>query len=642
MRRPIYFISVVSVLITIYLLGHNHFSTSEIELSSAKATGNGNTQTEENKAVISVKDDSELTYFYCENYLETFARHSDNWFRSEYENWGAFLDQGYSLDDVTLAIEHFGNSNFAADFRFNILKQHSVTAQVEKSATEQFYQLLPADLFDFANKNSVRIQRTIPSNAVANYMTLSEVEKTAALSALDVSIDDVAFYIAQENIADADISKLLTRINDVTEVLGYDKLEATNLLDYAAFYIRPQILSELLNRGAQVSADNYLGSTMEWALAALNYSYPTAKVKDAAEAVKLLQYHQAAARFDIKNESSVSGDFPRHFYDFDAAKILALKQNYALDLNGINASRAIKIQENRQALPLVQQLTAQKKQYLDQQLLQPDSTSLYQRCHERISSIKQQWRAENAGSILQRLAEQYSAQPTELEEQLATIDPVLVDLHYQLTAHRSPLHPSVLMPQLSPLLERGDIDAAIEIVKAQQLTKEEQNWLLLYMLSWDMRFFTPLQMSGLYLSEIPWHAFDKRFFSSNKMQSLIEQGANLSGTDDRGKSLLYYAVKMRDIELINYLQEHRYPFHPSGVGEDPLHVALFIEHRIYNADAIIPVVDVLMGFSPDIDQYHLARMALLRLYYPQVYHQIAAKYPQLAVGDTQALPLVKL
>ena len=104
MRRVFFFISVVTVLITIYLLGHNHLPISDSVLPGAKLKEKNGTLTEKSKTVISVKDDAELTYVYCENYIETFARHSDNWFRSEYENWGIFLEQGYSLDDVTLAI----------------------------------------------------------------------------------------------------------------------------------------------------------------------------------------------------------------------------------------------------------------------------------------------------------------------------------------------------------------------------------------------------------------------------------------------------------------------------------------------------------------------------------------------------------
>ena len=66
---------------------------------------------------------------------------------------------------------------------------------------------------------------------------------------------------------------------------------------------------------------------------------------------------------------------------------------------------------------------------------------------------------------------------------------------------------------------------------------------------------------------------------------------------------------------------------------------LSIEPWQFKPEDAVEKVDLLMRYQPKIDQFHLRRMGLIKLKYPDVYQQIISAYPQLKVVDDNALPL---
>ena len=74
-------------------------------------------------------------------------------------------------------------------------------------------------------------------------------------------------------------------------------------------------------------------------------------------------------------------------------------------------------------------------------------------------------------------------------------------------------------------------------------------------------------------------------------------------------------------------------------GLDPLHVALSIEPWQFKPEDAAEKVDLLMRYQPKIDEFHLRRMGLIKLKFPDVYQQIISTHTQLKVVDDNALPL---
>ena len=62
-------------------------------------------------------------YQQCKQLIENNRVKSNNFGRSQ--EWSKYLNDGYSIDDITSAIDHFSNSNFAASWRAEQLKKHS-------------------------------------------------------------------------------------------------------------------------------------------------------------------------------------------------------------------------------------------------------------------------------------------------------------------------------------------------------------------------------------------------------------------------------------------------------------------------------------------------------------------------------------
>ena len=74
-----------------------------------------------------------------------------------------------------------------------------------------------------------------------------------------------------------------------------------------------------------------------------------------------------------------------------------------------------------------------------------------------------------------------------------------------------------------------------------------------------------------------------------------------------------------------YMYEENFPFTQTKIGEDPLHVVLkevTLSVSGKNSLHIYNLVEALMKFSPQIDKFHLSRMALLQIVEPDNYQLI--------------------
>ena len=178
----------------------------------------------------------------------------------------------------------------------------------------------------------------------------------------------------------------------------------------------------------------------------------------------------------------------------------------------------------------------------------------------------------------------------------------------------------------------------IDLFLSLNLTDQNKNWAFFEILMWDLSFYDELINSGLMVDELQYYSFNSRMLSPKSLDKLAQSGADLNGVDSRGKTLLYYAVHQSNLALLGYMTEKQFPFSLNDQGQDPLHAALDIIHYEFSPDKLVATVDILMGYSPLIDQFHLSRMALLKLKYVDVYRQVTAKYPQLKVQPETTLP----
>ncbi len=572
-------------------------------------------------------------YRYCEQLVEDHRSDSYSWAKQEYENWTKYLNEGYSLDEVTLAVEYFANPNFAADFRVKQLRITSELASINHQLNERLqYHLTLFPEYDFGQ----RLVKLVPSPKLKDYAGLPKDKKTLILEQVIPTVDDIAFFMGQPVYSDSDIIELLSAVPDPQATVGYGVHKAISLLDYAVQSSRADVVEKLLELELKPTADSYLGSTMEWALSKLTYANTPEKRQASSNIINMLFNLGAKARFKEKGQSKISGNFPHHFYSFDEKQIEALMQDYGLDLTAIE-SRDVLLPNKNSALVTI--LKKQQTAYLSKQLGVDKPDEKIAACEQTLETINNEWKPENSKAILSRVISANPSSPQMVENILADIDPSLIDCYqtkYDGYKRRQERLDNVDR-YFRPLRDKNVL-AVIDDFLTLPLNGANKNWLFSQILMWDMSYYDELYNSELMVDELQYFSFSNQMLAPKSLNKLTQSNADLHGMDSRGKTLLFYAVKKSDIEMLNYMLEQQFPFSLDDKGQDPLHVALNSDHYRFSPDKVIHIVDILMSYHPKIDQFHLRRMALLKLKYSRLYLQLIDKHPQLRVRPETSLP----
>ncbi|QSX34429.1 hypothetical protein JYB87_04035 [Shewanella avicenniae] len=597
------------------------------------------------KAATSVKALDTTNFAECRRFTVDKQSEEGKWFRDSYESWGSYLAQGYSLDDITAAIDHLGNSNFAESFRITQLREHSQLQQTNHQLTQSFYDELSDDETEAAESMGFSIMRVVPNPQLVQFIALPEAEKAQQVGKQEVSVDDIAALMLDPQVAETDIQALLAQVANVNATVGFEQLASTSLLDFAIFGNRGAIVKQLLDGGMPLSNDRYLGASQEWALVNLSEQMDRddAATAKAVNIVNLLIPYGAGSRFSQHSDTLIEGSIPRWYFKFDPSDIARLQQDYGLDLTQIPPREAMPMDDDSASSALISELELQRRDYLNQTLGVTDANDAFSRCNNTLAAVEQRWKAKRAGDELYALRQQYPDNTALLLQQAATIDPLVVDLYREQTISS---YPQRVVPEAHDILmslgRDNDIDRVISKLQPLELTVPQKNYVVLQALYFDGRYYRKLADSSLFSDDVPYYTLARHQLTKPFVEQLEQGGADLTDKDDRGKTLLYYAVAAHKLELMDYLQQQGYPFDLDELhGEDPLHQVLDVSRGDFDPAKLLPMVEILMRYQPTINPFHLQRLALMKLMYPALYQQLADKSPQLQVNDATPLPNVR-
>lgn len=558
--------------------------------------------------------------------------------REDYHTWYRYLDEGYTIDEVTLAVEHFLNPLFAVTFRIAYLRQNSRLAETNHSLMSQLYDLLAP-----GEKAPFRIERSVPAKAFLEFPSATQSEKIAIIEREDLYIDDIAYALVTDTFSDEDVLLLINALDDPTAVVGYEKYEAISLLDFAVIGTRPEIVALLLNSGLTPSQDPFLGSTMEWALSRLFHQYDTDNRAAAARIVKRLQETGAQASFEKQSSNNVYGTFPRQFYDFKAEQIESLQYDFGLDIISIEQEPQLSKTLNPSLLSTLQQ---KLHPTVEQALGLPDVAKLSNVCEGTIDELRNEWKAEYQPAAVQRVMNKHKGDEDTLLAALHTVDPSLVD-YYRFsqppTERRAPISDDLFqrINSVYKMFDKGDIQAGVDYVAAADIHPSQREWVFLKMLDHDKVYFDAIVNSSLNTTltnfqDLIW----PKLLNETSLEALMQAGMAFPDTDKFKQTLVFYAASRRDHALVQYLFDNAFAFSLEPFGQDPLHGVLRLYGNETDLEVIKKTVEAVMLFQPEIDEYHLRRMAVVKLYYPALYAQLTASFPELAIEDDQALPPV--
>jgi ankyrin repeat protein len=577
----------------------------------------------------------------CKTLLQNIDKHSGEWAREHYLSWDKYLND-YSLDEVTMVIDKLLNSNFAVTFRVKQLRKDSTLAQFNQKATKDAKQELIKQGHELSGIFAgIKVLKKVPAPEFENLSSLSATEQQSLFITSPPSIDDAAALMLDEHVSNQTIIALLSSINNLNASVGFDKLDTISVLDYAIAASRAEVVSYLFKRGVEPSKDAYMGSSMEWALSRLMIG--DANKADAAAIVQQLQGKQANARFNQQDSNLVEGFFPRQYYRFEPAEIASIQQQYGLDLLLTSARDELSISNEH---PLLLELLAQQQAYTEKTLKVSDLAKVLPLCRNTIDKVSAKWQPKDAYLLIEQADKTYTEDPDKTIEQLAKVDPSLVDcMLVRFGDYQRRQQPIANLDPIFRLLSDDKVIDFIDSILAQPLNDAQKNWVFSQAIMYNSRLYDDLFNSDLFVEPIQYFDFNDHMFSADFLTGLEESSYDLHGHDYRGKTLLFYAVVKGNVDIIKRLVDDKFPFIIKDIdpqlskGLDPLHVALSIEPWQFKPEDAAEKVDLLMRYQPKIDEFHLRRMGLIKLKFPDVYQQIISTHTQLKVVDDNALPL---
>jgi len=588
------------------------------------------------KSDVEIPETAKL-YRECSNFEDDFRKSESDWLKNEKPDWASFLVDGYSFDEVTTAVEYFQNSNFAVSFRVEQLRNNSTLVKDSNSLMQRAKSLHP-DVFK--KSSPFRIAIRVPQRALEKFNALSSSQKTSLLDSHKPTVDDVAYFINDKTYGDDDILLLLSKVEDPSAIVAYGRLDAISLIDYAAKANRVAIVEYLLDIGVNITEDAYLGSTMDWALTSLMSASEGQSQQNAARLVSLIWNNGGRANFIEPLDGGIEGRYPRQFFRFSNENIDLLQQLYGINLRLIEQRNSLNVNKNSQLLSL---LRKSREDYLANVLNKDEADDFRLKCKNVVAYLNGIWNPSSIYSVIEANIKQNES-PQSIKERLAAIDPILVDKYLEQTLKIHNYSYVSGLDEIYGKVGQSTIFEIIDEVLSLGLSDKENSYVVIQLLGFDSSYFHELKNSGLMTKELSYSDYRRfGFLNLRNIEPLYESGANLTLIDEYGKTLVYYAAKNRDLALLKYMREENFPYQLSNSGEDPLHSVLKENPQLSRANPfyIYDAVVALMEFNPEIDEFHLSRMALLKYKAPYNYFKIIQQYPKLEPKAEAPLPSIR-
>lgn len=579
-------------------------------------------------------------YTECTQMLRTTDEHKKTWSRNEYLTWTKYIkEDGYSLNEVTLAVEYFLNSNFAEMFRVGYLRAEAPLTKKNSTLQSQVIEMFPSLI-----KSGIKVTTTVPHPSLVGFSDVPQSEKAQIIAENDITVDDIAYFLLEPLFPDNDILLLIEALKNSHVVVSYDRYAAISLLDYAIISLRPKIVEALLNRGHSPTQDEYLGSSMEWALNAMQSGYNNGKREQAANIILQLMDYSATARFKSQTKDLIEGYFPRRFYNFNAEKSQSLIIDFNLDLTIIRPREEISIDARH---PLIEEIRVKQLEAFAKQRNIPTAKQLIPLCEDTVEQLNNKWTPRSTSTVIKEFVARYGSNEAKLMAELAKLDPILVDYYQRQNVknrYRKPISKELIgrVNEAYNMFQTGEVQQGIEYVLTTPIHESQHEWVMLRLMNYGESYYPAIFNSPIRVDFDDYSILRPSQLIKSSISSMVEAGALLDNSDLHGKTLVFYAAQKRDVDLLSYLYENQFLYSPNSSGQDPMHVAINVRKNGADLQIIEATIDMLMKFQPHIDTFHLSRMALMKSYYPVAYSRIVQKHQSLKVEETTELPPVYL
>lgn len=606
---------------------------SKIEKSSVKneqPERNSNKEQFFNKAVALQGEAQDLSIYFCEEFNQKVKRNTRKSIQQQLKplQWHSHLEAGYSITEIIAAIDYLGSPNAALNIAIQAKKNASKHAEDNRKLNDYIENVAPDLLVSSPFVFSVKV----PQNALAGYTSLSKVERQRILADNSVNVDDVAFFMADDSTTDDMLFELISALDNPNDVVGYSGFSNTaSLLDYALFHRSAEIVNLLLDRGASTTQQIYVGGSLDWALARIHYFNVEEDEGKWLNIIKRLIKKNATAQLTEQSYTQVVGGTPTYSYSFNESEIIAFIEKYNVDLTTMKTAPLFSANNHDR---LIKDIEDQALEDVKAALNIENLAISQAECNALLTEFQLKWSPKPAKDIIKKARLIVGDNPKPIEDMLKGIDPVLVD-EYRKNSLKNIRSIDLISekPLHIDLSKFESMYAAILHFENMPLTDSQKNYVVDRFVSSYPTSYALLLNSSLMEEPIPFRNFEfAGLLTKAAMQSIADEGLSNKLVDESGKTLLHYVSAIGDIELIKFLYQNNFPF-KTGVGADPLHYALDASNKYFKPELALNKINALMAYKPTIDEYHIHRMALIKLKYPELYQAITSSHTGLEANE---------
>lgn len=538
-----------------------------------------------------------------------------------------YLDKGYSVDDITLAIISLDNPLRAAKWRDTYRKRFSPINQANKIYGEQ----IESHNKSWLNKSPFRSDER--KRWVSKKARAGEVPTGTLPDAL--LPDDVAMLIENKSIGDDTIKQFALALDDINASLGNEHgLGMLNILDAAILFGRNDLARWLIKQGVSLQSDPFIGGPMDFALDRLHQMVGMkgtgGKSEDVIRQLAFTDYliglgQQATVAPSEDGYFVNNSEYPSYF--FTPEGVSYLMEHYGYSLFAIpKTSLPSKTAKTTQ---LMDELSAQQQAYVSDNGYTTANKKRAQ-CKDYQANVKQYWKPEVIDV----------SESEETDKALFNRAPELVSCRRSAANYEE---------------KKGENKNTPGYLRARILWKNGNYSLTASTISNDpelLQLFTHTALAelpetypslvslGLMPDELNYLFFDDgitRGLSASTLHELHESGFDLHTLDRYGRSLLFTAIQAMNLEALTFLVEQNVPYYQPDDAPDPLYQALYFVATRGQAQNAYEIVSHLMSYQPTITKAHLNQMLLLKLRFRQTYDNIVDAFPSLASDEDNAV-----
>jgi len=541
---------------------------------------------------------------------------------NELANWqGIETIKGFTNDKVKEMIQQLGDNNHSPS---GLTLSVPLDENVQK---ETLYALLSnTDTFTTYVQSFIKLEGSeVISPATlfvlnANKFSLKEFEQ--AISSNQFTVNEVATAI-KNDIPNEYIIALLQQVPVVDAMPLYEKNTVLyNLADIAVSKFNLPLVKALQTKGITPTNEPGLFTGLDVAIVNLPKSGNLTLAPLDAKHTQLLDYlkkrgykaHSGNANEDLNSK----GVFFVNDFIYQQGAYINKQDNpaqyaYFSPIGKINNNALPQITEpdNSEISQLLLE-TQHKKEELDST---PRNCS---QLFKKLFAAQKLAQNSDAYAKVREIEKEYGSN---FENILQDIDPVLVNYWWNTIDRRTSSDRSDSV--FREYLATKEVQKALEYTQTTLLNQTETNVLFIGLLEnpydlmpiWDSR---TLPIPPTDLVRLSW-------LSLEQWQALAEAGFDFSITDIHGRDV-YTQAASSSVEAVQFLIDNKIPTVPSKLGVDILDLAL---EQSYTKGELTPMIPLALQLVEKFEPNHLARVARLKMFYPEVYQQLIQLNPAL-------------